>query len=174
MNLDSCGEAIDVCINIADASRQMGKLADASSWYRRAYFLADSLNQHEAQNSILSGLGQVYNDLQNYQLAHHYFQKAERLYPPRIRRCSFLLQQLGKCVQQSGKPAEALKCFLKAQKATRQMEQPLATAIVDANLGQTYLELNRLDSAQKYLTLTTNSSLPSPPCRAMCNSMWMG
>lgn len=83
MNLDSCGEAIDVCINIADASRQMGKLADASSWYRRAYFLADSLNQHEAQNSILSGLGQVYNDLQNYQLAHHYFQKAERLYPPK-------------------------------------------------------------------------------------------
>ena len=56
----------------ADASRQMGKLADASSWYRRAYFLADSLNQHEAQNSILSGLGQVYNDLQNYQLAHEF------------------------------------------------------------------------------------------------------
>lgn len=76
----------DVCINIADASRQMGKLADASSWYRRAYFLADSLNQHEAQNSILSGLGQVYNDLQNYQLAHHYFQKLNACIRQRIRK----------------------------------------------------------------------------------------
>lgn len=42
------------------------------------------------------------------------------------------------------KPVEALKCFLKAQKATLQMGQPFMTAVVDANLGQTYLELNRL------------------------------
>ena len=163
MNLDSCGEAIDVCINIADASRQMGKLADASSWYRRAYFLADSLNQHEAQNSILSGLGQVYNDLQNYQLAHHYFQKAERLYPPKNPKdVHFFYNSWGNVYSSQEKPAEALKCFLKAQKATRQMEQPLATAIVDANLGQTYLELNRLDSAQKYLTLTTKFFFAQP------------
>ena len=38
---------------------------------------------------------------------------------------------------------------LDVYKRQQQMEQPLATAIVDANLGQTYLELNRLDSAQK-------------------------
>ena len=83
MKLDHHNDAIDICINIADASRQLGKLADASSWYRRANFLADSLNLHEAQNSILAGLGQVYNDLRNYQLAHFYFRKAERQYPPR-------------------------------------------------------------------------------------------
>lgn len=163
MKLDHHNDAIDICINIADASRQLGKLADASSWYRRANFLADSLNLHEAQNSILAGLGQVYNDLRNYQLAHFYFHKAERQYPPRNPKdAHFFYNSWGNVYSSQEKPAEALKCFLKAQKATLQMGQPFMTAVVDANLGQTYLELNRLDSAQKYLANTTKFFFVQP------------
>lgn len=163
MKLDHHNDAIDICINIADASRQLGKLADASSWYRRANFLADSLNQHEAQNSILAGLGQVYNDLRNYQLAHFYFRKAERQYPPRNPKdAHFFYNSWGNVYSSQEKTAEALKCFLKAQKATLQMGQPFMTAVVDANLGQTYLELNRLDSAQKYLANTTKFFFVQP------------
>lgn len=163
MKLDHHNDAIDICINIADASRQLGKLADASSWYRRANFLADSLNLHEAQNSILAGLGQVYNDLRNYQLAHFYFRKAERQYPPRNPKdAHFFYNSWGNVYSSQEKPAEVLKCFLKAQKATLQMGQPFMTAVVDANLGQTYLELNRLDSAQKYLTNTTKFFFVQP------------
>lgn len=163
MKLDHHNDAIDICINIADASRQLGKLADASSWYRRANFLADSLNLHEAQNSILAGLGQVYNDLRNYQLAHFYFRKAERQYPPRNPKdAHFFYNSWGNVYSSQEKPAEALKCFLKAQKATQQMGQPFMTAVVDANLGQTYLELNRLDSAQKYLANTTKFFFVQP------------
>lgn len=163
MKLDHHNDAIDICINIADASRQLGKLADAFSWYRRANFLADSLNMHEAQNSILAGLGQVYNDLRNYQLAHFYFRKAERQYPPRNPKdAHFFYNSWGNVYSSQEKPAEALKCFLKAQKAARQMGQPFMTAVVDANLGQTYLELNRLDSAQKYLANTTKFFFVQP------------
>lgn len=163
MKLDYHNDAIDICINIADASRQLGKLADASSWYRRANFLADSLNLHEAQNSILAGLGQVYNDLRNYQLAHFYFRKAERQYPPRNPKdAHFFYNSWGNVYSSQEKPAEALECFLKAQKATLQMGQPFMTAVVDANLGQTYLELNRLDSAQKYLANTTKFFFVQP------------
>ena len=163
MKLDNHNDAIDICINIADASRQLGKLADASSWYRRANFLADSLNLHEAQNSILAGLGQVYNDLRNYQLAHFYFRKAERQYPPRNPKdAHFFYNSWGNVYSSQEKPAEALKCFLKAQEAARQMGQPFMTAVVDANLGQTYLELNRLDSAQKYLANTTKFFFVQP------------
>lgn len=163
MKLDHHNDAIDICINIADASRQLGKLADASSWYRRANFLADSLNLHEAQNSILAGLGQVYNDLRNYQLAHFYFRKAERQYPPRNPKdAHFFYNSWGNVYSSQEKPSEALKCFLKAQKAARQMGQPFMTAVVDANLGQTYLELNRLDSAQKYLANTTKFFFVQP------------
>ena len=163
MKLDNHNDAIDICINIADASRQLGKLADASSWYRRANFLADSLDLHEAQNSILTGLGQVYNDLRNYQLAHFYFRKAERQYPPRNPKdAHFFYNSWGNVYSSQEKPSEALKCFLKAQKATLQMGQPFMTAVVDANLGQTYLELNRLDSAQKYLANTTKFFFVQP------------
>lgn len=163
MKLDHHNDAIDICINIADASRQLGKLADASSWYRRANFLADSLNLHEAQNSILAGLGQVYNDLRNYQLAHFYFRKAKRQYPPRNPKdAHFFYNSWGNVYSSQEKLAEALKCFLKAQKATLQMGQPFMTAVVDANLGQTYLELNRLDSAQKYLANTTKFFFVQP------------
>lgn len=163
MKLDHHNDAIDICINIADASRQLGKLADASSWYRRANFLADSLNLHEAQDSILAGLGQVYNDLRNYQLAHFYFRKAERQYPPRNPKdAHFFYNSWGNVYSSQEMPAEALKCFLKAQKATLQMGQPFMTAVVDANLGQTYLELNRLDSAQKYLANTTKFFFVQP------------
>lgn len=163
MKLSNHNDAIDICINIADASRQLGKLADASSWYRRANFLADSLQIHDAQNSILAGLGQVYNDLQNYQLAHYYFRKAERLYPPKNPKdAHFFYNSWGNVYSSEGRPAEALKCFLKAQKATAIIGQPLMTAIVDANLGQTYMELNQLDSAQKYLASTTQFFFVKP------------
>ena len=152
MQLPDPKAVVDICINSADVARQMGHLADASSWYRRAYFLADSLHVTNSRNSILAGLGQVYNDLQNYPLAHHYFAKAEKEYPPQSPKDShFFYNSWGNVYSSEGKPAEALECFRKAQKATQKLEQPVLMAIVEANLGQTFLELNQLDSAAKYL-----------------------
>ena len=109
MNLPNHDEAIDICINAADASRQLGKLANASSWYRRANFLADSLHIDVAQNCILAGLGQVYNDLQNYQFAHYYFRKAEQQYPPKTPKdIHFFYNSWGNVYSSQGKSAEAL------------------------------------------------------------------
>ena len=163
MQLEDRNDVVDICINVADVSRQLGKLADASLWYRRANFLADSLHLNQTQNSILAGLGQVYNDLQNYQLAHYYFRKAEREFPPQTPKdIHFFYVSWGNVYSSQGKPAEALKCFLKAQKASRIIGQPFMTAVVDANLGQTYLELNQLDSARKYLATTSRFFLAKP------------
>ena len=163
MNLSNHDEAIDICINAADASRQLGKLANASSWYRRANFLADSLHIDVAQNCILAGLGQVYNDLQNYQFAHYYFRKAEQQYPPKTPKdIHFFYNSWGNVYSSQGKSAEALKCFLKCQKATNAMESPFMSSVVNSNLGQTYMELNELDSAQKYLSLASAFFLAEP------------
>lgn len=152
MQLPQPNDVVDICINAADVARQMGHLADASSWYRRANFLADSLHVTSSQNSILAGLGQVYNDLKNYRLAHYYFGKAEREYPPKnAKDIHFFYNSWGNVYSSEGKPDKALLCFLKAQKAARKLEQPILMAVVDANLGQTYMELNQLDSAAKYL-----------------------
>lgn len=163
MQLRHRNDAVDVCINAADVSRQLGRLADASSWYRRANFLADSLCLPETQNSILSGLGQVYNDLHNYQLAHFYFQKAEEQYPPRNPKdAHFFYNSWGNVYSNQDKPQEALACFLKAKEASDLIGHPYMKAVVDANLGQTYLELNRTDSAAKYLALASGVFMVSP------------
>ena len=163
MKLKKREAAIDICINAADINRQMGHLASASFWYRRANFLADSLHVNSAQNSILAGLGQVYNDLQNYDLAHFYFKKAEREFPPRTpKEMYFFYNSWGNVYSSQKRSAEALACFLKAQKSTEMLSQPLMSAIVDANLGQTYLELNRTDSAEKYLDLANRFFFVKP------------
>lgn len=163
MHVNHREAAIDVCINAADVSRQMGHLAVASYWYRRANFLADSLQENKAQNSILAGLGQVYNDLQNYDLAHYYFRKAEKQYPPQTAKDKyFFYNSWGNVYSSQKRPAEALMCFRKAQLSTEVLSQPLMSAIVDANLGQTYLELNRTDSAQKYLGLANRFFFAKP------------
>ena len=163
MQLKSRNDAVDLCINAADVSRQLGRLADASSWYRRANFLADSLGLHETQNSILSGLGQVYNDLQNYRLAHFYFRKAEQQYPPQNPKdTQFFYNSWGNVYSSQHKPQEALACFLKAKEATDRIGHPMMKAVVDANLGQTYLELNQTDSASKYLALAAAVFMREP------------
>lgn len=167
MQLPNHQNAIDICINVADVARQMGHLADASSWYRRANFLADSLHVTQTQNCILAGLGQVYNDLKNYRLAHYYFSKAERLYPPtNPKDAHFFYNSWGNVYSSQGRPAQALQCFLKAQRATCKLEQPFSMAVVDANLGQTYLELNRLDSAAKYLDRSSRFFLAKPDMKS--------
>lgn len=163
MLMDNREAAIDVCINAADVSRQMGHLAVASYWYRRANFLADSLRVNKAQNSILAGLGQVYNDLQNYDLAHYYFRKAEKMYPPQSPKDKyFFYNSWGNVYSSQKRPADALLCFRKAQESTEVLSQPMMSAIVDANLGQTFLELNRTDSAQKYLALANRFFFAKP------------
>lgn len=167
MQLPNHHDAIDICINVADVARQMGRLADASSWYRRANFLADSLHVTQTQNCILAGLGQVYNDLKNYRLAHYYFNKAERLYPPtNPKDAHFFYNSWGNVYSSQGKPVQALRCFLKAQQATNKLEQPFSMAIVNANLGQTYMELNRLDSASKYLDKSSRFFLAKPDMKS--------
>ncbi len=163
MRLDNRDVAVDICINAADISRQQGRLADATSWYRRANFLADSLHITDSQNCILAGLGQVYNDLQNYQLAHYYFRKAERQYPPKTPKdAHFFYNSWGNVFSSQGKHADALRCFRKAQKAAEIVNQPFMTAVVNSNLGQTYMELNQLDSAQKYIDFTAQFFMQKP------------
>ena len=164
LRLADRSDIVDISIDVADAFFQQGKLADAASWYRRASVLADSLHMTDIQGFILTGLGQVYGNLQNYRLAHRYFAKAERLVTAGAtpKDLHFFYNNWGNVYSGQGKPAEALRCFRKAQRAARDIDQPLLTALVDANLGQTFLELNRLDSAQKYLARASAFFLAKP------------
>ena len=156
-------KAVDACINCADVERQIGNVAQAAAWYRRAGKLADSLDYREAQNSILAGLGQIYNDLHNYRLSQAYFAKAERNYPPATPKDSyFFYNSRGNAYSAERRHEEAMTCFRKAQRAASQTGSDFAVAVVDANIGQTWLELGKADSAQKYLDSAAAYFFASP------------
>lgn len=105
--------------------------------------------------------------MQNYQMAHYYFAKAERQYPPQnAKDAYFFYNSWGNVYSSESKPAKALECFLKSQRAVKSLQQPFMSAVVDANLGQTYMELNRLDSAQKYLDKTSRFFLAKPDMKS--------
>lgn len=147
-------EILNICINAADVSWQLGKLPEAATWYRRAMFLADSLGIDQNKNSILAGLGLVYSDMLNYKQAYYCFSLADSCFPPKsLYQKHYFYNSWGNVYIGEKKPAKALECFRKALIPTLALQQPFAKAVVHANLGQTYLELDQLDSSRKYLDL---------------------
>lgn len=156
-------KAIDICINCADVERQLGHVGKAASWYRRANTIADSLGDNYAQNSILAGLGQIYADLHNYRLSHRYFSKAEKKYPPRTpKEKYFFYNSWGNAYSAEGRPIEAMRCFRKSQEAALQTKEAFAIAVVAANLGQTFLEIGKIDSAHTYLDMASTYFFAKP------------
>ena len=75
---DDKREMESVCINLADLNRQEGHVAEASMYYHRALRIADSTYSDRARFSIYMGLAQVYIDLYNFRMAHHYLDEARR------------------------------------------------------------------------------------------------
>ncbi len=143
---------IDICINIADTYRHFGKLPESSNWYRKALYLTDSLNENGAKHSIYMGLGQIYTDLENYELAQDYFVMADTLFPPQSQyEQYFFYNTRGNCYFFEKKYAEALECFKNAYQITQSFKYPFMNALVEANLGETNMLLEEMDSATYYL-----------------------
>lgn len=156
-------KAVDICINCADVERQIGRVGKAASWYRRANAIADSIGDNYAQNSILAGLGQVYADLHNYRLSHRYFSKAEKMCPPQTpKETYFFYNSWGNAYSAEGRPREAMRCFRKSQEAAMQTKEAFAIAVVAANLGQTFLEIGKFDSAHAYLDMASTYFFDKP------------
>ena len=145
-------ELENVCINLADQYRQMGDQPNAARYYRKALWVADSLHSRRVKYSIYVGLAQVYADLHNFSLAHHYFDLAERNPEPKLAyEKYYFYNSKGNCYYFEERYAEALECFKKAYAIVRQFNQPSLNAITEANMGEIYTLLGQLDSAEVYL-----------------------
>lgn len=155
-------ELPDICINAADVCRQLGKLPQACSWYRRALFAADSLNLDLTKHSIYLGLGQVYADLNNFEMARHYFSIAGTEFPPNspYEKYSYYNSK-GNSLYFEKKYSEALSCFREAYRTVRPFRQKSVEAIVEGNLAEIHLLLDELDSARYYLNRSASYFLQS-------------
>jgi len=160
---DDYTELENICINLADAYRQKGELAQASKFYRKALWVVDSLKSERVRFSIYMGLAQNYADLHNFPLAHHYFDLAEQV-PDRLieyeKYC--FLNSKGNCLYYEERYKEALPYFQQAYQVVKPFNQPSFNALVEANLGEIYMLLERNDSAHYYLDKSCSVFMNDP------------
>ena len=146
-------ELPDVCINLADNYQQSGNFAEATSCYRRALIVADSLNMgHSLDHVIYCGLGRIYAGLNNFALSDHYYRLGEQYFNQITPYEQYYFANTrGNYYYITKEYKKALQWFYKANKATRGFKHGLYSAVTEANLGEVYLLLNQTDSAQHYL-----------------------
>lgn len=145
-------EMSNYCINIADVYRQTGKHPQAIQWLGRALEVADSLNLKSQSFAIKSGMGQIYGDLHNFPLSEKYFSSLDSLYPSDNPYDNYFFQNSrGNVYFFAEKYPEALECFKKAYSIVKTFNNRAFEAVVETNLGEVYLSMDRLDSAKYYI-----------------------
>ena len=142
----------DVCSNLADCYQQNGEYSLSGFYYRRALFISDSLGLEDNYYSIYSGLGRLYNELDNFELADEFFVKAEKY----LDKASdyekyYFANSRGNYYYNAKEYENALKWFGIAYQLTNTFSQITPGAIVETNLGEIFILVNQYDSATLYL-----------------------
>ena len=71
----------DLCANLGDAYVFDNDLPKAALWYRKALFIADSLQLPKVQNaSLYMGLGRIYLLLEDYEASLNCYQQTEKCF----------------------------------------------------------------------------------------------
>jgi len=148
----------DVFINLADCYQHNGNYSLSGFYYRKALFISDSLGIEENYYPIYSGMGRLYNELENFELADEYFYKAEKY----INNASdyekyYFANSRGNYYYNTKEYDKALEWFRKAYYFTLTFSHTNPKAIVEANMGEIFLLTNQLDSAQYYLDCSKGS-----------------
>lgn len=141
----------DICINVADVYTRKGDFLNGISYYRKALAVSDTLKLDEAiKFPIYFGLGQAYfMGLRNFELSDEYFKKAEHLYNDRSIGEKFVFcNNRGNYYYYKEEYANALPWFLKAMRLVEPIKSDYHINYCNANLGDIYLHLNKLDKAE--------------------------
>lgn len=147
--------AADMAANTGDAYIFKDDLPKGAEWYRRALYLADSLNMSKkATASIYMGLGRIYTQMQDYKTASKYYKDAEKQYDimqPNMK--IYFLNNYGNFYYYQHDYTNALKMFLRMKneiESTQGTEGNNANDInlCRINLADVYLNLGNIDSAQ--------------------------
>ncbi|MGN1246447.1 MAG: tetratricopeptide repeat protein [Muribaculaceae bacterium] len=178
---ESRKELIPVCINLADAYRLKGDASNASRFYRRALAVADSTHSSSENMSIYCGLAQVYSDIENFREANTYFDRAERIINSdtsgaidTYSRYHFYVSAGNNFYFQKRYP-DALAVFKKASKLSNMLGVE-THFIADVNLGEVFMLMGELDSAQVYLSHAEEifKSLPHDPVKSFYINSLLG
>ena len=148
-------KTLNITINMADACMQMGQMGKSAGYYHYALFLCDSLKLPLKRNSIYSGLGQVYMELENYPTAHRYFNLAGKdIQHQEADKQLFYYMALGNCFYYEGRYDEANGAFRQALTISRQSQSRLHELLCYGNMAEVYLMQDSTARAEEMLKLS--------------------
>lgn len=143
---------ITTCINLADILSQRGNMPEAARYYQAALFAGDSLGVHSADVSVFTGLAQVYMELENYPLAHTYFDRAARRIEKEPLRTQFFFHVTrGNCLFFEKRYREALSEFKTANAMASRSGEEMPKLQCECNIGEVLLASGRTAEAAPYI-----------------------
>ena len=153
MQSDIIYNAPNMAANLGDAYVFRDDLPNAAQWYRRALYVADSLNLPERSiASINMGLGRIYTQLQDYGNAQKYYEDADaRFNMMKYNMQVYFLNNYGNLYYFSGDYLAAKNMFLRMKRLIEDNggdKNINDISLCKINLADVYLNLGNTDSAQ--------------------------
>lgn len=147
----------DVCANLGDAYVFENDLPKAASCYRKALFLVDSLQLPKERNaSLYMGLGRIYLLLDDFDASLKCYRNTEPYFegmPLNLK--AYFLTNYGNYYYYSKDYATSLKKFLQLKFLLEKYgkEETYSMYLCKLNLADLYLNLGKIEQAEKYLDM---------------------
>lgn len=144
----------DILMNLADANNRLGKLDIGAAWYRRALLMCDSLHMASTKKPpIYYGLAQVYVTMRDFEQCDYYYNLAGESYDSMLPYEKYIyLNNRGTSYYYREDYQTAIKYFQKVIDLVEGYDDmSFELNLGRLNLGDCYLQLNKVDLAVKYI-----------------------
>ena len=144
----------DILMNLADANNRLGKLDIGAAWYRRALLMCDSLHIASTKKPpIYYGLAQVYVTMRDFGQCDYYYNLAGESYDSMLPYEKYIyLNNRGTSYYYREDYQTAIKYFQKVIDLVEgYADMSFELNLGRLNLGDCYLQLNKVDLAVKYI-----------------------
>ncbi len=138
-----------------DTQRMLGRLDDARETWRRALALLDPDAHRSTLTTVLSHIGYVCTQQDDFDAADAHLSQALALWEGRPGASGWDLSQLwnvrGEVERRRGNSTEALQHYQRARLLAQRVTAPVLMAVFDLNTGITLVDLERFDEATQTL-----------------------
>lgn len=144
----------DILMNLADANNRLGKLDIGAAWYRRALLMCDSLHIASTKKPpVYYGLAQVYVTMRDFEQCDYYYNLAGESYDSMLPYEKYIyLNNRGTSYYYREDYQTAIKYFQKVIDLVEgYADMSFELNLGRLNLGDCYLQLNKVDLAVKYI-----------------------